>query len=66
MILYRSSVADFFVLIPLYTNLQFRVHNFFTLIGTDVYDFLGATFHDATSQSVRHHNKQSFRELLTT
>ena len=54
-----------FRLNTLNTNLRFRLHNFFTLIGTDVYNFLGATLRDATLQSVRHHNKQSFRELLT-
>ena len=63
--LYRSSAADFFVYIPCIKipGLDFTI--FPTLIGTDVYNFLGATLHDATSQSVRHHNKQSFRDLLT-
>ena len=63
--LFRSSAVDFFRLNTLYTNLRFRLHTFFTLIGTDVYNFLGATLRDATSQSVRHHNKQLFRVLLT-
>ena len=67
MILYRSSVADFFVLKPcIHTNLQFRLHHFITIVGTDVYNFLGATLRDATSQCLRHHNKQMFRELLAT
>ena len=65
MILYRSSVGEFRFK-TLYTNLQFRLNHFFTLIGTDVYNFLGATLRDATLQCVRHHNKQTFRELLTT
>ena len=39
MILYRSSVADFFHFNTLYTNLQLRLHNFFTLIRTDVNNF---------------------------
>ena len=29
-------------------NLPFRLHHIFTLIGTDVYNFLGATLRDAT------------------
>ena len=68
MILYRSSVADFFVLKPCIrlSSLQFRLHYIFTLVGTDVYNFLGATLRDATSQCLRHHNKQMFRELLAT
>ena len=45
---------------PLYKNLQFKLLQFFTLIGTDDHCFLGATLRDATSQSIRHHNKQSF------
>ena len=45
---------------PLYKNLQFKLLHFFTLIGTDDHCFLGATLCDATSQSIRHHNKQSF------
>ena len=44
MILYRSSVTDFFVLKPC-----IRINHFSTLIGTDVYNFLGATLRDATS-----------------
>ena len=44
----------------MYKNLQFKLLHFFTLIGMENYCFLGATLHDATSQSVRHHNKQSF------
>ena len=65
MIIYKSSVAEIFVFNTLYTNLQFILHHFFTLIGTDVYNF-GATLRDATSQSVGHQNKQSFKDLLTT
>ena len=45
---------------PLYKNLRFKLLNLFTFIGTDDHCFLGATLHDATSQSIRHHNKQSF------
>ena len=66
MILYRSSVADFFVLKPCIRICSLEINHFFTLIATDVYNFLGATLRDATSQCVRHHNKQTFRELLTT
>ena len=40
----------------MYTNLQFRLNHFSTLIGTDVYHFLGATLREAISQCVRHHN----------
>ena len=29
-------------------------------MGTDDHCFLGATLRDTTSQSIRHHNKQSF------
>ena len=45
---------------PLYKNLQFKLLHFFTLIGTGEHCFLGVTLRDATSQSIRHHNKQSF------
>ena len=58
--LYRSSVADCFILIPYYKNLRFKVLHFFTLNGTDNYCFLGGTQYDATLQSIRHHNKLSF------
>ena len=66
MILYRSSVADFFVLKPCIRICSLDYTFFFTLVGTDVYNFLGATLRDATSQCLRHHNKQIFRELLAT
>ena len=45
---------------PLYKNLQFKLLHFFTLIGTDDHCLNGATLCDATSQNIRHHNKQSF------
>ena len=45
---------------PLYKNLQFKLLHFFQLIGTNDHCFLGAMLRDATSQSIRHHNKQSF------
>ena len=45
---------------PLYKNLQFKLLHSFTLIRTDDNCFLGTTLRDATSQSIRHHNKQSF------
>ena len=66
MILYRSSVADFFVLKPCIRICSLDLHHFFTLVGTDVCNFLGVTLGDATLQCLRHHNKQMFRELLPT
>ena len=57
MILYGSSVADFFVLKACIQICSLDL-TIFTLIGTDVYNFLGATLRDATSKCVSHHNKQ--------
>ena len=44
--------------------MQFRLHFILTLIGTDVYNFLGATLRDASSQCVRHHYKQNVQRAI--
>ena len=62
--LYGSSVADCFALIPCIRISSLYHSHFFTLIGTDDYYFFGATLRDASLPSLRHHNKQSFRTLF--